>query len=408
MRRLALLGLASMVSVVVACGGSGESSSSGAPADGGGTLPDGGGALPDGATADGGACPPAPVLVLEANAGSLDVSGDEVVFMDHDGGVPFLSATNKTKAVRKVKLDGTGDTVLYTAPEKHQINDVRTVGATVFFLQSERNEFGSEDTTLFSMPVAGGTPTVVGRHADPESVGDFDRLDAIASADADSVYVIRGGPAVGSGSLWRFAVAGGAESVVYRGNLRTKPQKVGEEFFFASGDIPSGITNFSTVVKVSAAGGALTALGTAKCRGDLTAGAFGILCAGASETDTARKLSKWDLTGAGHGIVFELPEKSSHIVYIGPSDGTSVYVAPNVRVGTTTEISKAPLAGGPATVVACDRQEITRRKTSAGGGSNGAYVSELDMVTTPTELVWTETRKENGGPSKVAIFRTAR
>lgn len=387
-------------------GGSGESSSSGGLPDGG-FLPDGGGTLPDGATADGGACPPAPTKVLEANAGSLDVSGDEVVFIDHDAGEVFLNVDDKTKAIRKVKLDGTGDTVLYTAPAKHQINDARTFGATVYFLESERNEFGSEATTLFSIPVAGGTPTIVGKHADPEVVGDFDRLDAIASADADSVYVIRGGPAVAFGSLHRFAVAGGAESVVYRGNLHSKPQKVGEEFFFTSGDIPSGVPNTSTVVKVSAAGGALVAVGGAKCKGDLTAGAFGILCVGANETTSEKKLSKWDLSGNGHAIVFELPEKSSRFVLIGPSDGTSVYVEPNVSSGSSAEITKAPLAGGASTVIACDRQKIPRRKT-VSGGINGAYVSELDMVTTPTELVWTEIRKENGGPEKTAIYRTAR
>ena len=105
------------------------------------------------------------------------------------------------------------------------------------------------------------------------------------------------------------------------------------------------------------------------------------------------------------GSVRERPHRSSsssrrraaRFVLIGPSDGTSVYVEPNVSVGSSAEITKAPLAGGAGTVVACDRQKIPRRKTVAGG-INGAYVSELDMVTTPTELVSTEIRKENGGP----------
>ena len=136
MRRLALLGLASMVSVAVACGGSGESSSSGGLPDGG-FLPDGGGTLPDGATADGGVCPPAPTKVLEANAGSLDVSGDEVIFIDHDAGEVFLGADVMTKAIRKVKLDGTGDTVLYTAPAKHQ-NQRREDGGRDRVLPRER------------------------------------------------------------------------------------------------------------------------------------------------------------------------------------------------------------------------------------------------------------------------------
>jgi hypothetical protein len=226
MRQLFLLGLASMVSAVVACsGGSGGSSSGDPTLDGGGTLPDGAPVDPaDGG--DAGACPPAPTMVLEANAGSLDVSGDEVVFLDHQGGVDILSATDKTKAVRKVKLDGTGDTVLHTALAKHQINDVKTVGTTVFFLESERDDVGNEATTLFSMPVSGGTPTAVGKHVDPTVGLDFDRLDSIISADADSVFVVRAA-ATGEGSLWRFAVAGGAETLVYRGSIKTRPQKVG-------------------------------------------------------------------------------------------------------------------------------------------------------------------------------------
>ncbi|HRH01100.1 MAG TPA: hypothetical protein PLR99_32900, partial [Polyangiaceae bacterium] len=176
--------------------------------------------LPDGALAeagrdagDAGACPPAPTKVLEANAGSLDVSGDEVVFLDHDGGVEFLGPADKTKSVRKVKLDGTGDTVLYTASAKHQLNDVKTVGATVYLLESERDTFGNEATSLFSMPLTGGAPTLVGKHVDPTVGLDFDRLDAIVHADATSVHVVRGA-ATGEGSLWRFALAGGTETLV--------------------------------------------------------------------------------------------------------------------------------------------------------------------------------------------------
>ncbi len=409
MRSLALLGLglglAAMVSVV-ACGGSGGggSSSGGAP-DGGGTLPDG--AIdPTGDAGDAGACPPAPVKVVDAFAGSLDVTGDEVVFMDLGGGGEFLSATDRTRTVRKVKLDGTGDTVLYTALAKHQINDVKTVGTTVFFLESERDEFGNEATTLFSMPIGGGTPTAVGKHVDPTVGLDFDRLDAIITADADSVFVVRGA-ATGEGSLWRFAIAGGAESLVNRGAINTKPQKVGSDFYFLSSAIPSGQVNFDSIVKVPAAGGDPTAVGTEICRGDLTAGSFGLLCAGSGETTTSNKLSHWNLDGSGHAVIFELPT-SGQVVYIGPSDGTSVYVESAVREGTKTSLYKVPLAGGPAAVIACDREEITRRKTYAASGSNGAYVSELDMVTTPTEVVWTETRKESGQPHTIGIYRTTR
>ncbi len=346
-------------------------------------------------------------MVLAAAAGSIDVSGNTVVFMDNAGGVDFLSATDKTKAVRKVNLDGTGDAVLYAAAAKHQINDVKTVGTTVFFLESERDDFGNEATSLFSLPVAGGVaPTLIGKHVDPTVGLDFDRLDSIITADADSVYVVRGA-ATGEGNLWRFAIADGAETLVYRGSIKTRPQKVGDDFYFLSAAVPSGMVNFDSVVKVPAAGGGAPAsIGTRICRGDVTAGTWGILCAGSGETMKTNILSKWDLAGSGHVATFT--GTASLAIYIGPSDGTSVYLEPGVREGTKTNIYKAPLAGGAPTIIACDREEITRRKTVAGSGSNGAYVSELDMAMTPTELVWTETRKANGQPHTIGIWRTAR
>jgi hypothetical protein len=409
---LGALSFVSVASMVVACSGSssdGGGASSGGLADGGPTGEGG----PDGATTsdagDAGACPAAPSVVVEANAGSLDVSGDEVVFMDHNAGVDFLAGVDKTKAVRKVKLDGTSDTVLYTSPAKHQINDVKTVGTTVYFLESERDDFGNEATSLFSMPVAGGTPVLIGKHADPNVIGDFDRLDAIITADADNVFVARGGPS--GETLWRFAVAGGAETLVYRGAIGSKPAKVADQFYFKSFDVPSGVTNYNTIVKVPAAGGgAATAVGATKCSGDVVAGAFGILCVGSSETMNQQKLSLWDTSGANHQVVFAL-SFSGGVVRIGPTDTSSVYAMNAERVssgtGTGAKLWKAPLTPGTATVVACDRQEIPRRKTVAGSGSNGTYVAELDMVATATELVWTETRKE-GMDTKVRIFRTAR
>lgn len=398
---LASLGLVS-AAAMVAC-----SSTPGSDGTDGGVLSDGSiSPTLDGATADGGACPPAPTLVVEAQAASLDVSGDSVVFLDLAGGVEFLS-TNKTRSIRRIGRDGTGDTALYTAPKDHQINDQRTVGDTVFFLESERNEFGSEATTLFSLPLAGGTPTVLAKHADPEVAGDFNRLDTIAAVDADAVYAIRGGPAVGFGSLWRFARAGGTETVVYRGNVNTKPQKVGADFFFASNDILSNVPNSYSVVKVPASGGALTAVGGAKCRDDLVAGTFGLLCVGASETGESTQVSRWDLSGAGHAVVHAFPEKSSRNATLGPSDGTAVYLHTDVNAGSSADIVKAPLAGGAASVVACGRQRIFRRNV-ASGANNGAFVSELDMVTAGTELVWVETRKEAGGPEKTGVYRAAR
>ena len=208
----------------------------------------------------------------------------------------------------------------------------------------------------------------------------------------------------GFGSLWRFARAGGAETLVYRGNVNTKPQKVGPELFFLSSDVPSNVPKSYSVVKVQASGGALAAVGTAKCRDDLTAGPFGLLCVGSAETSDSTKVSRWDLTGGGHTVVHAFPEKSSRFPTLGPSDGTSVYLHADVNAGSVGDIVKAPLTGGASTVVACARQRIYRRNVATGG----PLVSELDMVSTANELVWVETRKDGNGPERTSIYRTPR
>jgi hypothetical protein len=66
-----------------------------------------------------------------------------------------------------------------------------------------------------------------------------------------------------------------------------------------------------------------------------------------------------------------------------------------------------PLAGGPASIVACNRAEIPRHGDYESG-SNQARVATLDMFATPTELVWVENTKESGQPEKSTIFRAPR
>jgi len=140
-----------MATAAVACTGSSPGASSGTLPDGG-PLPDGGGFVDSGNGSV--PCPPAPTVLLEAMARSIALVGDEIVFVDHAAGTAFLSG--KTRGIRKIKVDGTGDMVLYAAATLHQINDMRVSGSTIFFLESERNEFGSDSTRIFSMPVSGG------------------------------------------------------------------------------------------------------------------------------------------------------------------------------------------------------------------------------------------------------------
>lgn len=396
----------SLLGILAACSGGG---SGGPGPDGGQGLPDGGQVLPDGAVVqnpgDGGACPTAPVRVIEANAGSLDVSGDEVVFLDRSGGNAFGNA--KTRSIRKVRLDGTGAVELYAPPAGRRINDLKTVGTTAFFLESEFEPVGNkEETSLFSLPITGGAPTLIAKHSDPTGPfgGGFAALNAIVAVTGTHVFAVRGGPA--DDALWRITITGGAQDRIYAGQIKTRPQLAGEELYFASGDVPAGEVNYTSVVKVAASGaGGIVAVGGAKCGSNMTAATFGILCVGASETGAAlrlRAVSKWDLAGGGHAVLFEGPE--SRVTRLGPSDGTQLYVHPEKG-----DLRKVPVAGGASSIVACGRQTIPLRGAAPGEGVNRAVGAGLDMVLTPSELVWTEARKEaEGGPETIAIYRTPR
>ena len=371
-------------------------------------LPDGGGGL-DGAGPDGGACPPAPTVVLEAKARKLSLAGDRLVFVDRNAGPEFYpgaSADSKTFAIRTVKVDGTGDAVLYTPTTLHQINDLRVAGDTIYFLESERLPNTSEETRIYAMPVAGGAPQLVAFHADPESVGDHDRLDTIAAIDATSLYVVRG--LTLNGNVWRVARAGGAESLLFRGAISSSPQVVGDSLYLRSGN--TGVSGLYSISKlpIGSTSTTPTPLGDAACKGDLVAGDFGLLCTGSRETNKTAQLSKWALDGTGHTVIFDPGEKQSRETQIGPIVDGFVYVAPDGSNTSKGLLSKVPLAGGPSTTVACDRAEIPRRGEFVGGGTNTALVAELDMVATPTELVWVEISKASGEDEKSRIYRAPR
>lgn len=406
MRWLALLSL-SVAASALACSGSGDGSSSGSSGSSG-VLPDGG-TLPDGASPDGGACPAPPAVVLEAKARKLALAGDELVFLDRDAGPEFYpgaSATEKTYAIRKVKTDGTSDTTLYTPATLHQIVDLRVLGGTIYFLESERQPNTTITTRIFSMPVAGGAPQLIAYHDDPELVGEHDALNSIAAVDAANVYVVRALQL--DAIVWRVAIAGGAESLVYRGKVSSLPQLVGSDLFFRSSTlVVTGSSGLYGVGKVpaGATSAAPTPVGTAACKGDLVAGDFGLLCTGSQETGTERQLSKWALDGTGHTSIFT--STATRSLQIGPVVDGFVYTVPDGSNTSNDKLWKVPLTGGPATIIACDRAEIPRQGDFESG-ANTAMVAALDMVATPTELVWVENSKATGEAEKTRIYRAPR
>lgn len=401
---MTIAGVCSLAAFAAGCSSEGGASSSGTS---GFVLPDGGSL--DGARPDGGAaCPPAPTVVLEAKARKLALAGDRLVFLDRNAGPEFYpgaAADSKTFAIRTVKVDGTGDAVLYTPTTMHQINDLRVAGDTIYFLESERLTNGSEETRIYSMPVAGGAPQLVAFHADPEIIGDHDRLDTIAAIDATSLYVVRG---LTLGAIvWRVARVGGAETLVFRGPVSSSPQVVGDSLYLRSGN--TGVSGLYSISKlpVASTSTVATPIGDAACKGDLVAGDFGLLCTGSRQTNKTSQLSKWGLDGTNHTVLFDPGDKASRETQIGPVVDGFVYVAPDGSNTSHDEISKVPLAGGPPTIIACDRAEIPRRGDFESG-ANEALVAELDMVATPTELVWVENAKPSGQPETTKIYRAPR
>lgn len=385
----------------------------GTPADGG---PTDGGPTNDALVGDAG-CPAPTVVLDDVKAASLRLAGNEVVFVDRGAG-PAFANSGTSRAVRKIGLAGTGDTVLYAAPAGKQISDVEVDGTTVYFLEAERLSNGLDATRIFSMPVAGGPPTLVALHEDPDMgvSGQGDRVDGIVGIDSANVYVVRGLQT--SAQIWRVAKAGGAETrlttsstAIDATRISSRPTLVNGDFYFLTGQFPAPV-NYDAIGKMPAtASNALpTQVGTSNCRGDMTAYAAGIFCTGATEvgaTNAEQHLSRFDLTGGAHQDLFSSINTSGINLLIGPTDGTSIYVVQERGTTSGGNLTKIPVAGGPAAVVACDRRKIVGRGTFETGGSNGAYYGAIEMVATPTELAWVETRKD-GAAEKTSIFRIAR
>jgi hypothetical protein len=405
---LRLLGCMGGVAVSVAVASTTACSGGGGATDGGigdGASSDGRFSF-DGSRGDAGCDAPAPTTVLDdVQAVALQLAGDELVFIDLAAGMPFYpgSSTNN-RAIRKVRRDGTGDTVLYAAPAGKQINDLVVSGGAIYFLESTRLMSTAEDTRVYSLPVTGGTPTLIALHDDPQNGVGGDRLDAIVGVDATNLYLVRN--ILTPASMFRMAIAGGAEAVMTRVPMGTRPTLVGTDFFFLTGAFPSG-PNAKGIGKLPAsANDAMpTQVGMAYCSGDFGAGTWGFLCTGADQTMSRDKLSKFDVAGGAHQELFNYTELVVPTLQIGPTDGTHVYVTGNQSTSQRAALHKVPLAGGASTPVACERAQIRPR----GGGNNGAYSIGMEMVLSATELFWIETQKDRTTDvEKTAIYRTTR
>jgi hypothetical protein len=384
------------------------------------TTTDGG--LADGAPSDARAdvdagCPSPAVVLANVNVANLRLAGNDLVFVDRNVGDAFPGG-GKSRAIRKIGLNGTGDVVLYAAPTNKQLADVEVAGTTVYFLESERLPNTLAATRVYAMPVAGGSPTLIALHDDPDmgGAGQGDQLDAIVGLDANAIYAVRGLQT--AATLWRIPLAGGPEtrlstsvSSLETTSLTSRPSLVDGTFYFLTSKFTAP-TNYDAIGKLAANGSNSlpSQVGTSSCRGNLVAYQAGLFCTGALDVGpngANQQLSRFDLTGANHKKIFEQGDSSGNALLIGPSDGTFIYTMQQRGTSSGGNLWKVPVAGGPATVVACDRRKVVGRGTFETGGSNGAFYGALEMVMSPTDLAWIETRKE-GSTETTSIFRVAR
>ncbi|CAN5356458.1 hypothetical protein BH09MYX1_BH09MYX1_36910 [soil metagenome] len=364
---------------------------------------------------DAGCATPTTVLA-DVNAANLRLSGSTLVFVDRSAGGVYKN-TEKTRAIRKINVDGTGAAVVHEAAAGHQVVDIEVAGDTVYFIESAVGVYQAS-AGVYSVPLTGGTPTLLKLHDDPANGAnpEGEYLDAIVGIDGVNVYAIRGMQT--AAAIYRFPLSGGSEARVTTSlfavdalQIRSRPTLVNGEFYFFTGRFPAPV-NYDSIGKLSAsATDALPSqVGTTNCRGNLATYPSGIFCIGAAEVgaDHAwQKLSHFDLSAGGHAQLFELINDGGFSLLIGPSDGTSVYVTQDHDASGRGNLYKVPVAGGPASVVACDRRKIASRGTFETGGSNSAYYGTLEMVATPAELAWIEKRPD-GSADKTSIFRAAR
>jgi hypothetical protein len=357
--------------------------------------------LPDGG------CPVVTTVLDNVSAWSVALAGDDIVFMDMAGGPVFdQGAMDHTRAIRKIRKDGTGDVVLHTAPAGSQIKDFIVQGTTIFFVEGVHQGNGLDLASVYSLSASGGMPQLIGAHDDPSNGSGGDPLDAIVAVDANAVYLVRN--ILAPASLFRMAIAGGAESTVHVGAIDSRPQLVGASLYFLSGGFP-GMVNYKGIAKLGT--GAMstpTQVGMTYCKAGITAGDWGFACAGAQPASDHR-VFKIDPAGASATELFAVsPDSSGITARVGPSDGVSVWVTGSQQSSGAGNVYKVPLAGGAATVTACARGEIKRHgEFFAGGGSNAAYTNGLDMVVSATDVIWVEKRKDMSG-EHVGIYRAAK
>jgi hypothetical protein len=341
-----------------------------------------GGSNSDGGGTVGGACTAtamASVIVPSFTGYSLSIVGDDAYWVE--------PGAKLTGSIRHMKLDGSGDAILVTAPMGSLIYGATAVGSDLYYFQ-EDDPSGSAVHMYKTSRATGGVGTQVGMGTFPgfdvNVIGggvfglDVSRSQGVFAVRGTDVFVSDGA------ELSRVSLTSGTKTAIAKPMMNGGilfPALVGSTVFYKELD--------GTIYSVSAdaAMPSGTVLGTAKCGMVrsfwMSASSNGFACGELFGID------KIDPTGTMKShVINTLSDKNQTEFNPSAFDGTTYYALP--KEGTKSyPIYKIDFATNAITPVVCDVRAV------------------YDARVTPTDLVYIEIRGDASN-GQISLRRVAR
>lgn len=348
--------------------------------DGGPGAVDGG---PGSDGGDGGTSPTCTVLGANAIANepkqlsNLEVTATSVVFLSvPDGAAPPAS-------IEKMNLDGTGRTTLYTSTGDRRIHSMKVQGDIAYFFETDNAATIPVDE-LWSIPLAGGTPTRVGTVS-------FDGPRFFGS-DAANLYVVYDAAAANAIHFDRVVLASGTAE-----NIALLPDRAGANMTSISGNdvffwaaktgADANVADIFHFDKTAAAATPTMLPGGVDALCDIRLG-------GMYSTPTKLACGFSGLNAYGHdgsGLSVIIPKdllQSGPNVLVG-TDAETLYVFNRQTSATGVgAMMKVPSAGGAVTPVACDLSTLQNRLVNAFF----PVQTEYEVTVGSTDVYWIEKR----------------
>jgi hypothetical protein len=338
--------------------------------DDGAVKLDGGTVAPSGAGSGDGdgaplacAAPTAEALLDDVAVRSLQVAGDQLVFVDDKGGVADGRAM--TGAILRLDRNGGEPTTLYEAPISMSVMNLVVGGDTVYFLLSEWVDY-EHLAFLYAVPLAGGGAVRVSGTESPGFDWLFGRVFAV---DDEFAYVV---DARSNQTLLRVSLTDGSETVIaaHDGLAITQAQKLGDTIWYTPSQ---GIDGIWRVPVDAEDASAAVRVGTGLCTVRMIATDKGIYCG------QLLRLDKYDLDGESYATVLDLRDEDPGA--IGPSEpyGSTLYVYPLASPTEGRPLRRLDTRTDETEIVGCDLRSV-----------RNLTVGEDDVY-------WVETRDDGDG-----------